>query len=156
VQLTLNKLLGAPSRPDRLPDTSYGTKPSRPAVQELLPSGNDLCWISAKLLHVDELHVRMPVDSLPQPLRVQRTHGNHHRLSGLQAVPDERHYAGGEVGGVVPGERLVPIALLRSGRCECDDDPLLRTTGEANRCPSGMSRFIGQDLLSRHEADPVY
>jgi hypothetical protein len=29
----------------------------------------------------------------------------------------------------VPQERLVPIALLRSGRCECDDDPLLRATG---------------------------
>jgi hypothetical protein len=58
---------------------------------------------------------------------VQRTHGNHHRLAGLQAVPDERHYAGGEVGGIVPQECLVPIALLRSGRCECDDDPLLRT-----------------------------
>ena len=25
-----------------------------------------------------------------------------------------------------------------------------------NRCPSDMSRFIGQDLLSRHEDEPVY
>jgi len=25
-----------------------------------------------------------------------------------------------------------------------------------SRCPSGMSRFIGQDLLSRHEDKPVY
>jgi hypothetical protein len=33
----------------------------------------------------------------------------------------------------VPQERLVPIALLRSDRCE-RDDPLLRTTGEDNRC----------------------
>jgi hypothetical protein len=99
----------------------------------------------------------------------------------------------------VPQERLVPIALLRSGRCECDDDPLLRTTARTtdvtepvrlrvstvtsasrpyqlelrrstavvtasgpcrrwcrSRCPSGMSRFIGQDLLSRHEDEPVH
>src|SRR5829696_9797547 len=73
------------------------TKPPRPGIHELLPSRNDLCWIPAKLLYVDELHVRLPLESVPQPLRVQRTHGNHDRLAGLQAVSDERHYAGGEV-----------------------------------------------------------
>jgi hypothetical protein len=34
----------------------------------------------------------------------------------------------------VPQERLVPIALLRSGRCECDD-PLLRTTPSTTDAP---------------------
>ena len=123
------------------PRYPYRTKRPRPAVQELLPSGNDLCWIPAKLLYIDELDVRLPVESVPQPLRVLRTHGNHDGLAGLQAVGDERHYAGGEVGGVVPQERLVPIALLRSGRCERDDPPPQDKSGVTDATkPVGLRR----------------
>ena len=126
MQLALENLLRTPPGPDRLADAPNGMKQLRPGVQELLPRGNELGWVAAQLLDVKELDlVGLPVKSIPQPLHVFRSHRSHDRFAGLQAVPNESHHAVGEVGSVVPKKRFVPIALLRSGRFEWGNDPLL-------------------------------
>ena len=127
MQLALRKLLRTPPGPDRLPDAPDGMNLLGPSFQELLPRGNELGWVAAQLTDVKKPDlVGLPVKSIPQPLHVLRSHRSHDRFARLQAVPNEGRHAGGEVRSVVPKKRLVAIALLRSGWCDCADDTLLR------------------------------
>lgn len=137
VQLALLDLSSGSTGPNRFTDTSGRPGLAGPGFQESLPNVDEEIGVAAHQSHIDKQHVlELFAQTIAQPLGMLRPDRNHDGLTTRQAINDERHQGGGEIGGIAPQPRLVTETLERTGR---------RKLGQGHRLVGGAegARVVG-------------